>query len=122
MEAGKIQDPSGCSGNHLLESIIRSLSEKIDPTPQSWCSKYGVNFENETFSIHRYCWCEEENCPWCGPLEAPNFWHKPTGLKVWWYKYIGRGMVFSFTPTIEECALILHDASVVKPSPSPAVS
>lgn len=23
---------------------------------------------------------------------APNFWHKPTGLKVWWYKYIGRGM------------------------------
>lgn len=21
---------------------------------------------------------------------APNFWHKPTGLKVWWYKYIGR--------------------------------
>lgn len=22
---------------------------------------------------------------------APNFWHKPSGLKVWWYKYIGRG-------------------------------
>jgi hypothetical protein len=22
---------------------------------------------------------------------APNFWHRPTGLKVWWYKYIGRG-------------------------------
>lgn len=21
---------------------------------------------------------------------APNFWHKPSGLKVWWYKYIGR--------------------------------
>lgn len=23
---------------------------------------------------------------------APNFWHKPTGLMVWWYKYIGRSM------------------------------
>jgi len=23
---------------------------------------------------------------------APNFWHKPSGLKVWWYKYIGRDM------------------------------
>lgn len=21
---------------------------------------------------------------------APNFWHKPSGLRVWWYKYIGR--------------------------------
>jgi hypothetical protein len=23
---------------------------------------------------------------------APHFWHKPSGLMVWWYKYIGRGM------------------------------
>lgn len=23
---------------------------------------------------------------------APNFWHKPSGLMVWWYKYIGRSM------------------------------
>ena len=23
---------------------------------------------------------------------APNFWHKPSGFKVWWYKHIGRGM------------------------------
>jgi hypothetical protein len=25
-------------------------------------------------------------------MGAPNFWHKPSGLKVWWYKWIGRGM------------------------------
>ena len=30
-----------------------------------------------------------------GPgVRAPNFWHKPSGVKVWWYKYIGRGMEF----------------------------
>jgi hypothetical protein len=23
---------------------------------------------------------------------APNFWHKPSGLRVWWHKWIGRGM------------------------------
>jgi hypothetical protein len=23
---------------------------------------------------------------------APNFWHKPSGIKIWWYKYLGRGM------------------------------
>jgi hypothetical protein len=69
---------------------------------------YGANFENDVFMIHRYCWCEREECPWCagdaGPLSnhshyfsegnttAPNFLHKPSRSKVWWYKYIGRGM------------------------------
>jgi hypothetical protein len=26
------------------------------------------------------------------PQRAPNFWHKPSGLRVWWYKWIGRDM------------------------------
>lgn len=25
---------------------------------------------------------------------APNFWHKPSGIKIWFYKYIGRSMEF----------------------------
>jgi hypothetical protein len=48
----------------------------------------------------------EPTCPFClGTVHAdkgavpghpaPNFWHKPTGLKAWWYKYIGRGMLVS---------------------------
>ncbi len=149
---------------------------------------YGANFENDTFLLHRYCWCERDDCPWCagcqnnlpslphGPqcyqsrlellrqrhgtkeewgwhvpsdhpkyerekralcsdlgvnfelgnevhctcgadaewrrqfdacqcawhlgrdqfrwpaTSAPNFWHKPTGFRVNWYKYIGRGV------------------------------
>ena len=74
---------------------------------------YGVTFENETFAMHRYCWCDGPDCPWCsysddegrhfqerlraygavpgiGSGAAPNFWHKPSGFKVWWYKWIGR--------------------------------
>ena len=33
-------------------------------------------------------------CRWCAPgaIFAPNFWHKPSGTWVTWYKYIGRGM------------------------------
>lgn len=27
---------------------------------------------------------------WLPSQIAPNFWHKPSGFKVWWYKYIGR--------------------------------
>ena len=50
---------------------------------------YGANYENGIFKMHRFCWCENDGCPWC---YAPNFLFKPTGLKIWWYKWIGRYM------------------------------
>lgn len=50
---------------------------------------YGVEFENEVFMMHPFCWCEQETCPWCED-DAPNFLFKPTGARVWWYKWIGR--------------------------------
>ena len=103
---------------------------------------YGAYFENDTFMMHPFCWCEQDDCEWCrgctcpeGAYEyrvegikvhefsqwleaydkglsreiihhdhlkcdyckglvghAPNFLHKPSGTKVRWYKYIGRGM------------------------------
>lgn len=151
---------------------------------------YGELFENDTFMLHPYCWCEKDDCPWCAgcqaeiphdphvgcyqnrldllkrkfgekqegeeywhvsydhkeyaasrraickelgldpsfgcevhctcgsdkrweeryaacdcdwhkgrkqfrfgaAVRAPNFLHKPSGSKVWWYKYIGRDM------------------------------
>lgn len=72
---------------------------------------YGVEFENETFMMHPFCWCGEKDCGWCSNVGAmpqlireamgikykdsdrlPNFLYKPTQAKVWWYKYIGRGM------------------------------
>jgi len=33
---------------------------------------YGVNFENDTFMLHRYCWCERDDCPWCAGCECPE--------------------------------------------------
>src|ERR1043166_2916550 len=50
---------------------------------------YGVRFENNTFMMHPFCWCEQDNCKWCNG-EAPNFLHKPSGFEVEWYKWIGR--------------------------------
>lgn len=26
---------------------------------------YGANYENDVFMMHRFCWCEREDCPWC---------------------------------------------------------
>lgn len=46
-------------------------------------------------------------------MGAPNFWHKPSGFKVWWYKYIGRDMKFVGMPragTIDECIASLASA------------
>lgn len=50
---------------------------------------YGVEYENDVFMMHPYCWCEQENCGWCNET-SPNFMYKPTNCKVWWYKWIGR--------------------------------
>ncbi|MFA5307415.1 MAG: hypothetical protein WC365_08260 [Candidatus Babeliales bacterium] len=32
------------------------------------------------------------------PQVAPNFWHKSSGLKIWWYKWIGREMKYDREP------------------------
>jgi len=38
--------------------------------------------------------------------DAPNFWHKPSGLKVRWYKYIGRDMEIEGADGVEFRAVV----------------
>ena len=66
---------------------------------------YGVDYENDVFAMHQYCWCDQDDCPWCAG-DAPNFLHKKTGATITWYKYIGRGMEISdgdWTEIFNEC-------------------
>lgn len=35
---------------------------------------YGANYENDVFMMHRYCWCEEQSCPWCAGCECDGPW------------------------------------------------
>ena len=53
---------------------------------------YGTHYLDYDYMIAPFCWCEKESCPWCGELDFPNFWHFSSGLKIWWYKWIGRDM------------------------------
>lgn len=59
---------------------------------------YGARWDNKVFSMYPFCWCDKDDCPWCdyneeiGEFPAPNFHHKKTDFKCWWYKYIGRSM------------------------------
>lgn len=56
-----------------------------------WLEAYDKDLKRET--VHH----EHLKCDYCKGLvgHAPNFLHKPSGTKVRWYKYIGRGMEVS---------------------------
>lgn len=93
-------------------------------------NKYGHGYENATFLMHQYCWCEKDDCLWCiggdepefiqklaarfgttpdgyydkatGYCDPPHFWYKPTDFRVIWYKYIGRDMATNRKATLDE--------------------
>ena len=57
-----------------LDTFVRSIAERVSTNPEEeWAGKYGTDFENDVFMMHRYCWCDQDNCPWCGEAGAPNF-------------------------------------------------
>ena len=112
----EIYIPSGMFGpdkDYLVDSIIRAVAEYFSKE-EDWANKYGTDIDNSVFSMHRYCWCDCEDCKWCGEENAPNFHYKPLDFKVWWYKYIGRGMTFNKDIHIQECAKMLQDCISIK--------
>lgn len=113
--------PAGMFGADLsdntLASWLRILSKSIEQDTNEWAEKYSTNFENDIFKLHRYCWCDRWDCGYCNPDESgwtlPNFWHKPSDMQVWWYKYIGRSMSVKHPPekledVFIECLLSLR--------------
>jgi len=87
--------PKGALGasqyDTAIDTMLRDIAVYYERDGE-WAEKYGTEYENDIFMMHPYCWCEKESCPWCGGEDRPNFIYKPTGLKIWWYKYIGRGV------------------------------
>lgn len=80
--------------SELIEIGLRLIAQKCGEE-ENCPEKYGADFDNEVFSMHPFCWCEEDECKYCGYDRLPNFVHKNSGLTVHWYKYIGRGMEIS---------------------------
>ena len=76
----------------LIEVGLRLIAKKFG-IKENYPEKYGADFENDIFSMHQFCWCENEGCKYCREENpAPNFRHKASGLQIHWYKYIGRTM------------------------------
>ncbi len=53
---------------------------------------------------------------------APNFWHKPSNVKIWFYKWIGRDMQYNRAVTLDEWNEIFRQccADVIAAAKSPA--
>ena len=96
----------GADEDYFVEAIVRVIAEHYGDE-RNWPTKYGVDYENDVFMMHPFCWCEQEDCPWCNE-DKPNFWYKPTDFKVSWYKYIGRGMEFNRQTTIPEVVEMVY--------------
>lgn len=33
---------------------------------------YGAYFENDTFMMHPFCWCDQDDCEWCMGCDCPS--------------------------------------------------
>ncbi len=111
----KVMVPSGAFGkspfDSELDSLMRAVGAKFGD-PGSWPDKYGATFENDEIVAHEFCWCEQDDCPFCREENPePNFRLKQTGLEVRWYKYIGRGMETNRQITEEDVTLLRYLSS-----------
>ena len=59
-------------------------------------------FENDTYIAKPYDWSEYDNNDW-------HFYHKPSGLKIQWYKYPLRGAMWNMELTHEQFLDVLYD-------------
>ena len=89
------------------EDELFRLFEAYAPDRDCGWRECGVNFKNEVFEVHPYCWCDDEDCPQCGHATQPNFRHKPSGLEIQWYKYPLRNSYANRTVTLAEFRAII---------------
>lgn len=68
----------------LYRSLIEPLFEALG------CDSYGIEFSNDVFEMHPYCWCEKTGCPQCDTGTQKNLKHKASGFELAWYKYAMR--------------------------------
>lgn len=79
-----------------LVGLLGALAQEIERVEWNRTQKpydapihnVGEVYDTDKFHMESYCWCDGEKhsdgCP-------PNFVYHPTGLRVRWYKYLGRG-------------------------------
>lgn len=101
----------------------KTYGKDFERRAQALCKRYGIPWNNGYGSaVHCTCdyeptwkaWSSENDHAQTCPVVIPNFLHKPSGAKVEWYKYIGRGMKveapdgFDWEACMRECGQSLE--------------
>ena len=69
---------------YIEDELSRMYWNKNQKDIESPFRNTGNEYRNDTFSVRAYSWMDDD--------DAPNFEYR--GFKVWWYKRVGRGMVW----------------------------
>lgn len=82
-----------------ITALSESDHEHSEMIYRGLCDRFGIPWnDGRGCAVHCSCDHEPSREQWfkahdhaerC-PIAMPNFWHKPSGLKVDWYKWIGR--------------------------------
>ena len=89
--------PCSCKSDYIQYTV-----DGVEVTFDRWCEFYRENLEGYQLDTPEYKAKAEEinsrrkeeqikSCDNCKKKRKPNFIFKPTGLEVYWYKYLGRG-------------------------------
>jgi hypothetical protein len=95
----------------LMESMVLVLANKATGDEKYAIHPETRTFENDTFAFNPYYWGDDD-----ATAALPNFFHKPSGFELRWYKYIGRGMSVNRRVTLAEFQAIFDEcmASLAK--------
>lgn len=108
--------------NYFADSIVDVLAHCVVGEKQFEAEEYTIDdpvgrnlgywFENDTFRIMDFCWCDgrihpegEDGIPTC----PPNFEYFKTGAACEWYKHMGRSQYWNRELSDEECTQMLVD-------------
>lgn len=88
-----------------LDSGLRVIAyvASDDPT-REWATRYGTDYENETFSMARWRYGSVYSDT------GANFHFKPLGFKVAWHRFIGNKTVTNFTFPPAGIARVIYDS------------
>lgn len=85
--------------------IIRTLCEEMDLDPEFGCMVHCTCGPREEWAA----WSKEHTHADRCPIDLPNFWYKPTDLRVQWYKHVARGVSSNRELDLVEWTSIMSD-------------
>jgi len=94
--------PYAADGRYATEDVIsRGLSRLARAIPGTRAqngSHYGMHWNDTIFSMHPFCWCDRDDCPWCCGCQCP-----PTA-----FRYTIDGQPVSFEQYVDHRKTVLN--------------